>query len=425
MLDWLSIDGKKLLVTRVLRTFAYGYLATSLGLYLDRLGLGPTEIGVVFTAAIAGSALMTVFWSIMADRYGRRRTVATMALLMALGGIVFALTSSFIVLILAAFTGTISATSSEVGVFQTVEQAVLPQTAPDNKRTWLFSIYNTIANIAGAFGSLFAASVGFFASLGLQGADAYRPLFVLYALVGLANLVIFLTLSDKVELARVEGQRRFIGIHRSTGTVAKLSALFGIDAFAGGLVVQSFVAYWLYLRWGMQISDLAVVFFWVGILSGLSLLAAGWLAERIGLLNTMVFTHLPSNILLLLVPLAPSAGLAVAFFLLRMSISQMDVPTRQSYTMAVVDPDERTATAGITNVARTTASAISPTVTGMAFSAAALGLPFFLAAGLKIVYDALVYVTFRNVHPPEEAELRRRRAADRGAGHAESAGSRN
>jgi len=423
VLDWLSIDGKKLLVTRILRTFAYGYLATSLGLYLDRLGLSPTEIGVVFTAAIAGSALMTVFWSIMADRYGRRRTVATMALLMALGGIAFALTSSFIVLILAAFTGTISATSSEVGVFQTVEQAVLPQTAPNEKRTWLFSIYNTIANIAGAFGSLFAASVGFFASLGLQGADAYRPLFVLYAVIGIANLVIFITLSDKVELAQVEGERRFIGIHRSTGMVVKLSALFGLDAFAGGLVVQSIVAYWFFLRWGLQIADLAVVFFWVGILSGLSLLAAGWLAERFGLLNTMVFTHLPSNVLLLLVPLAPSAGLAIALFLLRMSISQMDVPTRQSYTMAVVDPDERTATAGITNVARTTASAVSPTFAGMAFSAAALSLPFFLAAGLKIVYDALVYLTFRNVHPPEEAELRRRRAAGRGAGRAESAGS--
>jgi len=423
VLDWLSIDGKKLLVTRILRTFAYGYLATSLGLYLDRLGLSPTEIGVVFTAAIAGSALMTVFWSIMADRYGRRRTVATMALLMALGGIAFALTSSFIVLILAAFTGTISATSSEVGVFQTVEQAVLPQTAPNEKRTWLFSIYNTIANIAGAFGSLFAASVGFFASLGLQGADAYRPLFVLYAVIGIANLVIFITLSDKVELAQVEGERRFIGIHRSTGMVVKLSALFGLDAFAGGLVVQSIVAYWFFLRWGLQIADLAVVFFWVGILSGLSLLAAGWLAERFGLLNTMVFTHLPSNVLLLLVPLAPSAGLAIALFLLRMSISQMDVPTRQSYTMAVVDPDERTATAGITNVARTTASAVSPTFAGMAFSAAALSLPFFLAAGLKIVYDALVYLTFRNVHPPEEVELRRRRAAGRGAGRAESAGS--
>src|SRR5207244_2865071 len=204
-----------------------------------------------------------------------------------------------------------------VGVFQTVEQAVLPQTAPNEKRTWLFSIYNTIANIAGAFGSLFAASVGFFASLGLQGADAYRPLFVLYAVIGIANLVIFITLSDKVELAQVEGERRFIGIHRSTGMVVKLSALFGLDAFAGGLVV----------------------------------------------------------------------------------------PARQSYTMAVVDPDERTATAGITNVARTTASAVSPTFAGMAFSAAALSLPFFLAAGLKIVYDALVYLTFRNVHPPEEAEL--------------------
>ena len=423
MFDWLSLDGKKLLVTRILRTFAYGYLAVVLGLYLDRLGMDPTQIGVVFTAAIAGSALMTVFWSIMADRYGRRRTVATMALLMALGGIAFALTSSFIVLILAAFTGTISATSSEVGVFQTVEQAVLPQTAPNEKRTWLFSIYNTIANIAGAFGSLFAVSVGFFASLGLEGADAYRPLFVLYAVIGIANLVIFITLSDKVELAQVEGERRFIGIHRSTGMVVKLSALFGLDAFAGGLVVQSIVAYWFFLRWGLQIADLAVVFFWVGILSGLSLLAAGWLAERFGLLNTMVFTHLPSNVLLLLVPLAPTSSLAIAFFLLRMSISQMDVPTRQSYTMAVVDPDERTATAGITNVARTTASAVSPTFAGMAFSAAALSLPFFLAAGLKIVYDALVYLTFRNVHPPEEAELRRRRAAGRGAGRAESAGS--
>lgn len=420
MLSWLSLDGKKLLLTRVLRTFAYGYLATSLGLYLDKLGLTATEIGVVFTAAIAGSALMTVFWSILADRFGRRRTVATMAILMAVGGIVFALTNSFVVLILAAFTGTISATSSEVGVFQTVEQAVLPQTAPNEKRTWLFSIYNTIANISGAFGSLFAASVGFFASLGLSGADAYRPLFVLYALIGLANFFIFITLSDRVELAQVEGERRFIGIHRSAGTVAKLSALFGIDAFAGGLVVQSIVAYWFYLRWGLQISELAIVFFFVGILSGLSLLAAGWLAERIGLLNTMVFTHLPSNVLLFLVPLAPTAWLAVAFFLLRMSISQMDVPTRQSYTMAVVDPDERTATAGITNVARTTASAISPTITGIAFSAAALSAPFFLATALKIAYDGLIYLTFRNIHPPEEAEMRRRRAAARTAAQAET-----
>ncbi len=412
-LDWLSLDGKKLLATRILRTFAYGYLAVVLGVYLDRLGLDPTQIGFVLTAAIAGSAVMTIFWSLIADRYGRRRTVATMAVLMALGGVIFALTDSFGWLLVGSFTGTISATSSEVGVFQTVEQAVLPQTAPDERRTWLFSIYNTVANFAGAFGSLAAGSVAFFASFGLVGADAYRPLFWLYAVVGLLNLVIFLTLSDNVESARVAGQRRFIGVHRSAGSVAKLSALFGLDAFAGGLVVQSLVSYWFFLRWGLPVSELAVIFFWVGILSGISLLAAGWLAQRFGLLNTMVFTHLPSQVLLLAVPLAPTAGIAVALFLARMSISQMDVPTRQSYTMAIVDPDERTATAGITNVARTTSAAVSPAIAGLAFAAGALSLPFFLAGALKIVYDTLIYLTFRRVHPPEEEAIRRRRRAPR------------
>ena len=408
MLEWLSADGKKLLVTRVLRTFAYGYFAVVVGLYLDRLGLTPVQIGLVLTAAIAGSAVMTVLWSLVADRYGRRRTVATMAVLMAIGGLLFALANDFWFLLAGAFTGTISATSSEVGVFQTVEQAVLPQTAPNERRTWLFSIYNTAANFAGALGSLAAASVGAFAALGLAGADAYRPLFLIYALIGLANLAIFLTLSDRVELARVEGDRRFLGINRSAGTVAKLAALFGLDAFAGGFVVQSIVAYWFHLRWGFEPDALAGIFFWVGILSGLSLLAAGWLAQRIGLLNTMVFTHLPSQLALVLVPLAPTAPLAVALYLARMSVSQMDVPTRQSYTMAVVDPEERTATAGLTNVARTTATAISPTFAGMALGSAMLGAPFFIAGAIKILYDVAIYFTFRNVRPPEE---RARRAA--------------
>jgi MFS family permease len=412
VLDWLSLDGKKLLLTRVLRTFAYGYLAVVLGVYLDELGMSPTEIGLVLTAAIAGSAVMTVFWSLLADRFGRRRTVATMAALMALGGLLFAVGGSFLPLLVGAFTGTISATSSEVGIFQTVEQAILPQTAPNERRTWLFAIYNTVANFAGAIGSLAAASVVFFASLGLQGADAYRPLFLLYAVIGLINLAVFLTLSDRVELAKVEGERRFIGIGRSRGTVAKLSLLFGLDAFAGGFVVLSLVAYWFHLRWGLSPEALASIFFWVNVLSGASLLAAGWLAQRIGLLNTMVFTHLPSNVLLMLVPLMPSATLAIALFLLRMSISQMDVPTRQSYTMAVVDPQERTATAGITNVARTTAAAISPAFVGVAFSAGALGLPFFIAGGLKVLYDLLIYATFRDVHPPEEKRPKRLRSGE-------------
>ena len=413
MLSWLSADGRRLLIARALRTFAYGYLTVILGVYLDRLGLDPTHIGIVLAAAIGGSAAMTIVWSLLADRYGRRRTVATMAVLMAVGGLVFGLADSFAILLVAAFTGTISATSSEIGVFQTVDQAMLPQTAPDERRTWLFSIYNTVATFAGALGALFAASASVFAGLGLVGADAYRPLFVLYAGIGVANLLLFLGLSDGIEVARVHGERRFIGIHRSAGKVAKLSALFGLDAFAGALVVQSLVAYWFYLRWGLGPEQLALVFFAVNVLSGLSLLAAGWLSARIGLLNTMVFTHLPSNVLLVLVPFAPTAPLAVALFLLRMSLSQMDVPTRQSYTMAVVDPDERTATAGLTNVARSAASTMSPVLTGLAFAAGALGLPFIVAGGLKIAYDGLVFLTFRNVRPPEEQARRAGRAAGR------------
>jgi MFS family permease len=405
-LAWLNPDGRRLLASRALRTFGYGFVAVVLGLYLQQLGMSAFEVGLVLTAALAGSAIMNVLWSLAADRFGRRRTVATMAVLMMAGGLVFAFTDQLWLLIVGAFTGTISASSAEVGPFVTVEQAILPQTAPDERRTWLFAVYDTIGTLAGAAGALFTGVVGLFARIGLAGAAAYRPLLVLYAAIGLLNLLIFLSLSPGVESARVEGARRFVGLRRSTGTVAKLSALFGLDAFAGGFVLQSLVAYWFHVRWGLSPAALGVVFFWVGVLSGLSLLAAGWLAGRIGLLNTMVLTHLPSNVLLILVPLAPAAWLAVLLFLARMSVSQMDVPTRRSYTMAVVDPDERTATAGITNVARTAAGAVAPVLSGAALGAGALALPFLLAGCLKIVYDGLVYSTFRGVRPPEE---RRRR----------------
>ncbi len=198
-LAWLSRDGKKLLLTRALRTFGYGYLAVILAIYLEALGIEPFLIGVILTAAIAGSAAMTIVWSLLADRIGRRRSAVIMAGLMAVGGLLFAVSSNPILLLLGAFTGTISATSSEVGVFNTIEQAILPQTASDRRRTWLFSVYNTIASFTGAAGALFAGSVAIFAGFGLSGADAYRPLFVLYALIGLANLALFASLSERVE----------------------------------------------------------------------------------------------------------------------------------------------------------------------------------------------------------------------------------
>lgn len=417
-LSWLDADGKKLLAGRGLRTFGYGYLAIVLAIALEQRGLNPGQVGLLLTAAIGGSAAVTVYWSLVADRYGRRKTVATMALAMAAGGILFAITDNFWLLLLAAFTGTISATSAEVGPFQTVEQAMLPQTTTDEHRTWLFSVYNMLGNLAGALGSLFAGAYATLAPGTLSGRYAYAPLFLLYAAIGLASFLLFIRLSDRVELARIEGRKKLVGLHRSRGTVAKLSALFALDSFAGGLVVQSIVAYWFYVRWGLSVEALGVLFFWVNVVSGVSLLAAGWLARRFGLLNTMVFTHLPSNVLLILVPLAPTAWLAILFFLLRMSVSQMDVPTRQSYTMAVVDPDERTATAGVTNVARTAATALSPAISGAMLGASAFALPFFLAGGIKIVYDVLIYLTFRDVHPPEElaGALARRRKPAAGEG---------
>jgi MFS family permease len=406
---WLNADGKLLLVTRTLRSFGYGYLAVILALYLGQLGLDTIQIGVILTAALAGSAAMNVFWSLYADRIGRRKTVIVMGWLMFIGGLLFAVSSNVWLLLIAAFSGTISATSSEVGAFLTVEQAILPQTAPEQRRTWLFSIYDLVSNLAGAAGALSVGSVTLLSGFGLSGADTYRPMFVLYGLIGLVNVLLFMRLSDQVELAKIEGERRFLGIHRSRGMVTRIALLFGLDAFAGALVVQSLVAYWFYLRWGLSPEILAIVFFWVNVVSGLSFLATPFIAARIGLLRTMVFTHLPSNVLLALVPFAPTAELAVAFFLMRMSLSQMDVPTRKSYTMAVVDPDERTATAGITNTARTVAAACAPILTGAAFSVAALGVPFLAAGGLKVAYDTLIFLMFKDVWPPEEEALRRSR----------------
>jgi len=273
-LSWLNPDGRKLLITRVLRSFGYGYLAVLLAIYLQTIGLNDVQIGALLTSALVGSAAMNVFWSLKADVFGRRRTVAILSVLMIVGGVLFAVTDSLWLLVLATFSGTISATASDVGPFLTVEQAILPQTAPDDRRTWLFVIYDLLGSFAGASGALFAGTVGVWTALGLTGASAYKPFFVVYAAIGLLNLVLFNRLSDKVELARVEGERTFIGIHRSRGMVTRLSLLFSMDSFAGGLTVQSLVAYWFYLRWGLSTETLAVVFFWVNAISGLSFWAS-------------------------------------------------------------------------------------------------------------------------------------------------------
>jgi len=342
---FLSRDGWLLFATSGVRSFAYGFLSVILGLYLDAAGVGPAAIGWIFTAALAGGALMTIIITSVADSLGRKALLIIGALLMALAGCVFALSNNPLWLSIAAIFGTISPSGKEVGPFLALEQAILPQTAEDRHRTAIFSAYNLVGSFAGAIGALAVSLPGWISMAAISG---YR--FLIWGYVALAILlaVLFALLSPKVEAARKsDPTARTVGLQKSRATVVKLASLFALDALAGGFVVQSIVAYWFYLRYQLDLKVLGGIFFGTNMLAALSFLAAPAIARRIGLLNTMVFTHLPSNFLLLLVPLMPNVQLAVAVLLLRHLLSQMDVPTRQSYTMAVVDPGERAAAAGI------------------------------------------------------------------------------
>jgi predicted MFS family arabinose efflux permease len=322
------------------------------------------------------------------------------ALLMAIAGWVFAVSNNPIFLTVAAILGTISPSGKEVGPFLSIEQAILPQTSEDQHRTAVFSAYNLIGSLCGALGAL---AVGLPSLFSLPQITGYRFLVSGYAICAVVMMILFGLLSPTIEAkAEACSPRPKIGVQRSRSVVAKLAGLFALDAFAGGFIVQSIVAYWFYLRYKTDLNALGGIFFGTNLLAAFSFLAAPAIARRFGLLNTMVFTHLPSNILILLVPLMPNLELAVVMLLVRNLLSQLDVPTRQSYTMAVVDPDERSASAGILSVARNAGAAAAPLFTGAVLAVPSLGFPFLLAGGLKIVYDLWIFAMFRKVKPPEE-----------------------
>ena len=347
-------DAGLLLVARVLRNFSYGYLVVVVGIYLDQLGLTPIEVGAVLTASAAGSAALTIGWSLLADRIGRRRSIRVLSLLMVAGGLTFVITSDPWLLALAAFAGSLSVAGTDTGTFVTVDQSMLPQVSADHRRTSTFALQNMFATLAVAVGSLAAGAVPLLARIGLQGPDAYRPLFVLYAGIGLLNLL------------------------------------------------QSIVAYWFYLVWRLDASTLALLFFWMNVLSALSMLAAGAIARRIGLFNTMLLTHIPQGVFGVLMPFAPTAWLAMAFWLVRNTIGFAYFPVRLSYVMGIVPPAERSAAAGYTTVARNVAGMVTPALAGLAFSLGLLGLPFIISGLMKLSFDALSYATLRNKRPPEE-----------------------
>jgi MFS family permease len=299
----------------------------------------------------------------------------------------------------------ISPSGNEVGPFLSIEQASLSQLLPDEMRTGIFAWYNLVGSLATATGALVAGLLsGRLQAAGLPVLNSYRIVILGYTVIGFLLVGLFSRLTTAVETTPVvQKPQTFLGLHRSRRVVFRLSALFALDAFAGGLLIQSLVALWFQIRYSVQPEVLGTIFFAANLLAGLSALSAAWIARRIGLINTMVFTHLPSNILLILVPFMPSLSLAILVLLLRFSISQMDVPTRQSYTMAVVAPDERSAAAGVTGVARTVGASLSPVLTGMFLANPAwLGAPFVISGSLKIIYDLALYRSFRRLKPPEE-----------------------
>jgi MFS family permease len=402
-------DVALLFATRGLRLFAYGALSVVLVLHLAAAGLTPERVGLLLTLTLLGDTAVSLAVTTRADRAGRRRMLELGAALMVGAGLLFAATTDFWVLLLGATLGILSPSGNEVGPFLAIEQAALSSAVSDQERTRVFARYTLTGSFATAVGALAGGAL----AEGLQHAgwsplQSYRAVVVLYATLGIALLLLFARLSPGVEApAAATGAppARWIGfgLHRSRGTVLRLSGLFAVDAFAGGFIVQSFLAAWLHTRFGAGEALIGAIFLGANVLAGLSALAAAPLANRFGLLNTMVFTHLPSNLLLLAVPLMPTLPLAAGLLFLRFSISQLDVPTRQSYTMAVVAPDERAAAAGVTGMARTVGASLAPMLAGPLYAVPALAwIPFAICGALKIGYDLALWRGFAAVKPPEE-----------------------
>jgi len=395
----LTADGRLLFGTRCARMFAYGMLSVILVPYLQALGY-LDRWGTIISAALLGDIAVSLWMTTVADRVGRKRMLILGALLMIGAGLVFAATDNFALLLIAATIGVVSPSDKEVGPFLSIEQSALSQTVPARERTGVFAWYNLAGSIAAALGALAAGLVWKqLLAAGRTGADVYRPLVFAYAAIGLALAAAFLRLSPAAEAPPPADDHlpapRSVGLNRSRSIVLRLSALFALDAFGGGFIVQSVIVAWFLSRFDADPAVLGSMFFFANLLAAMSALVAARLAARFGLVNTMVFTHLPSNVLLIVVPLMPNLEWAIALLLLRYSISQMDVPTRQSYTMAVVHPDERSAAAGITTVARSAGAAVSPYLAAKCLAIPALlGAPFYIAGAVKIIYDLWLYRAF-------------------------------
>ncbi len=410
-LKWLSIDGKLILLARTVRTFAYGFLSIILSVYLKLSGFNDVSIGLILSSTLINSVIFTLIATIYADKIGRKKILIIYAALMSFSGIIFFVSNNYVLLIISALIGTINVTGSETGSFLSLEQAILPQTIKEfKKRNLLFGIYNMIGTFAMSVGVLLSGLPNVIQYYyHLNSIQSIKSLFLIYAILGFLVLLIYLNLSNKIEIEILQNkndEKKLITktlSPKSKEIITKLSSLFAIDSFAGGFVIQSIVSFWFFTRFNVDLTILSYIFSIAGFLTAFSFIMSTKIADRFGLINTMVFTHLPSNILLILVAFAPTFHLAIILYLARMGLSQMDVPTRQSYIVAVVNEDERTAATGVTNISRNIAQAISPSIAGYILqSVSFLAAPFLLGGLLKIVYDILLYANFKKIKPPEE-----------------------
>jgi MFS family permease len=383
-----------------------GFISVLLGLYLAETGFDAGKVGALLAAVLAGNTLATTVTSLLADSFGRRKSFIALSCLTILGGILFPLTDSFPLLMVIGGLAGFGLGGKDRAAQSALEQPVLSQAAPATKRTALFAYYNMIGGLAAGVGALFSSfPVVLDKAFGIEILDTFKAMFFVYAGIGLAVTLIYTRLSSAVEATPTDKPARGITWPRqSKAIVFKLSALGAMDSFGGGFMLQTFLAYWFTVRFDLSLESLAGVFFAANLLSSFSSLIAVYIAKRIGLINTMVFTHIPSNLLVLGVAFSPYAWLAIVFLLLRECSSQMDVPTRQSYTMAVVPAEERTAAAGMTTLGRQGGQMMAPYIAGQLVASSFLSAPLVIGSVIKVAYDLLVYAQFRNIKPPEEAE---------------------
>ena len=388
-----------------LRSFGIGLMGVVLGVFLSRRGISAPAIGAVLAAGLAGSAAGTIVITFKGDQLGRRRILFVLSVLTALGAMPLIWNFSVPALVVIAFVSMLNGMGTDRSAAYALEQAMLPGLVTNEKRTWTLAWYSLVLDASGALGAL-AAGLPFLAQkyLDMDLGKAYQLLFGVFAAINLLSAIFYMFLSDRVEvvrLANAPGSQTRIS-PQTRKTIRRLSSLFALDAFGGGFLIDALVAYWFFKRFGIAETQLGFLFFAVHVLNALSHLGAAALAKRIGLIKTMVFTHLPSSIFLIAVPLAPSPVWAVVLFLLRESLVEMDVPTRQSYVAAVVAAEERTFASGVTNLTRNVSWAAASSVAGVLMQEVAFSMPLFLGGGMKIVYDILLWRAFRHVKPPEE-----------------------